>query len=258
VSRRRIVAAATLIGLSFGAAVPASAYWTAAAPVTTTLAVARLGNPVVVVAVTGTVVTLTVSAPADGPAPTGYTVTYDAGPSRQNACAHLPAGGGDCVNDVGAFSAERHYTVTAELGDNWRRSISKTVFTDPPTVTVALKADSDTGIPGNGDTSNPTPMLVLTAPPGASPYDVNLEVDGTAVSTVHVLPADPPTREVTLPTLANGSHTIRAVAVYHGTTQSAPLSVTVLVGAVAAAHTASAEEQSPEPVDAPRSRSAQP
>ena len=263
-NRRRVILAAALIGASIGSTIPAVAYWAEFSPVTATVAVAGLRAPGVAVTVTGTTATLAITAPADGPLPTGYTVTYETGPDQQTTepgqhptepgqhptgpsqhptgpsqhptgpsqhtiCAGLTTPG-TCTDDLGSHAAQRHYTVTAQLGDHWRTSVQRIAYTTPPTPTITLKASSDTGVPHDGDTNDPTPTVVLDAPESAEGYAVELRVDDTVADVVAVPPEGFTARDVDLPPLPDGDHTIKAVAVYHGTTAEKPLPVTVLTG----------------------------
>lgn len=159
-SRVAVVATAAAGVLAVG--VPAFAYFALSSNAATATATARtLGSPAVgTPAASLSGVSFTVSAPASGPAPTGYRVDRTA-PTAASAVCALPAAGGTCADATAVGGQTNTYAVYALLG-TWQSLTPATVSADAPAGSFAVTPATTSPVAG-------TPFTVtLTAKNGAA------------------------------------------------------------------------------------------
>jgi hypothetical protein len=227
VNRRHVIVGAGAAAAVLAVALPASAYWSGSALTpAATVSAATLQPPGVSTSVVDGDVTLSVTAPASGPAPTSYVVTV-----KETLVCTLTAPG-PCVHAAGR-AATVPYSVASRLGDHWKAAATVTAVTPPPAVTLAWAPD--TGIPGDGKTSATAPDITVTAPAAVSDYTVDLFAEGAATpfATVAVPAAGTTaTRTVTPAFSAGGTLDIVAVPMYSGVAgPQTALAIDVVTGA---------------------------
>lgn len=219
-------AAGLVTGVMATVAVPAVAEWTQAGQTVVTAQSSTLLPPVASVRVSGTTASLTVDLPAGGASPTSYevrrgtTIICGAGPDG------FPAG---CTDEGLPAASDVEYTVEAGIGDFWRSTGVVSAEVPPPAPTLALDPDSDSGEPGDGDTTDTTPVVLVSAGEAANPYSVTVTVDGVAVGQVIDVPRAGTMHYLELPELPAGDHQVAAVATYGNADSTvAALDLTVL------------------------------
>lgn len=172
---RTRLAGLAVAGLLAGTGLSASAYVTATDSTTALVEVTTLGVPGASASFSAGKVTVTVTAPASGPAPTSYTVSKaGVGPLCTLASA------GICVDPATIRPPTAlSYTVTARLGTEWSTTTAPVpVDLAPLPATVSLSSSptggSDTGLKGDGIGRSTTPTFTVRAPKGDAPYVIRL------------------------------------------------------------------------------------
>lgn len=175
----------------------ASAYWSELPSATASVELAALGEPGATAAATQTSITVSVTAPASGPAPTAYLV------SRESAfTCRLDAPSLTCPSDeIGVPGTLVSYTVTALLGTAWQRTITfaATTASPGPPVDAPLRQLPDPARVPSADPSAPTPSPSLSETPPEPPAEPLSEIPAETLSeavseTVSETPAGTPSQ----------------------------------------------------------------
>ena len=139
----------TALPLVAAMAVPAVAFWPVGAETATELHADVLGAPRVTVTASGTALTLHLTAPNTGPAPTGYIVRHAEGGRTHQVCEL--AAPGPCTDQLGAPATARTYTVSATLGSHWVHSTTIRAATPPSLHLSDLVLANGSGTLGRAD-----------------------------------------------------------------------------------------------------------
>jgi hypothetical protein len=172
---------------------------------TAPLSTGRLGSPGAGLSVEAGAVRVLVSAPSQGPQPSGYTVDAVGPDGRHVTVCALPTLD-PCVDTAAPSAVRRSYVVTAHAGSQWRRDSTQVeVWTPPPAPTLTL---------GSGSAASARD-LVVTAPAAGGTYQVTITVDGVQVAGLPVPGGVALDRSVRLTRLAPGPHQAVARAGTH-------------------------------------------